>query len=53
MEEYIKNLDMMKAILGHKIQSQQLEIQMPIGSKQEMLSEERWVWEKSISKNLF
>ena len=43
MEEYIKNLDMMKAILGHKIQSQQLEIQMPIGSKQEMLSEERWV----------
>lgn len=34
MGEYIKNLDMMKASLGQKIQSQQLEIQMPIGSKQ-------------------
>lgn len=34
MGEYTKNLDMMKASLGQKIQSEQLEIQMPIGSKQ-------------------
>lgn len=29
MEEYIKNLDMIKAALGHKIRSQQMKIQMP------------------------